>query len=151
MSETYKLQIELDRSLAQTEILIRSPGLSPELKSWIESLESGMGRQLLGYREDGQIELLDLAEILRIYTVDGVVYASCGHRRLRLKQRLYQLEEQLAPMGFVRISQSELVNRQQIRRLDVRYSGSMELELRNGERTFVARRYMTALKRSFGL
>ena len=56
------------------------------------------------------------------------------------------LEEQLREQKFVRISNSELVNVQQIEKLDMSYAGTIQMKMRNGDVTYVSRRFVRKIK-----
>ncbi|MBO6092254.1 MAG: LytTR family transcriptional regulator, partial [Oscillospiraceae bacterium] len=58
----------------------------------------------------------------------------------------YVLEETLHDRGFVRISNSEIVNISQIEKLDMSYAGTIKMFMKNGDETFVSRRYVSKIK-----
>ncbi len=101
--------------------------------------------RIVGYR--GQVsELLSPGRIVRIYAESKKVFVRTAEECYEVKDRLYVLEEQLKEQKFVRISNSELVNVQQIAQLDMSYAGTIRMQMRNGDVTFVSRRYMRKIK-----
>jgi DNA-binding LytR/AlgR family response regulator len=62
------------------------------------------------------------------------------------KKTLREVEEILDSDKFVRISQSEIINIRKVVSFDFSFAGTIGVELKNGERTFVARRRVKYVK-----
>ena len=67
----------------------------------------------------------------------------------RSKKRLYELEEQLG-RSFLRISKSALVHLRYLAGIEAGFGGALLLKMKNGERDYVSRKYLPALKRYLG-
>ena len=85
-------------------------------------------------------------EIVRIYSESKKVYVRTKEDTFEVRDRLYVLEETLGDRGFVRISNSEIVNISQIGKLDMSYTGTIKMFMKNGDETFVSRRYVSRIK-----
>ena len=85
-------------------------------------------------------------EIVRIYSESKKVYVRTKEDTFEVRDRLYVLEESLGDRGFVRISNSEIVNISQIGKLDMSYIGTIKMFMKNGDETFVSRRYVSRIK-----
>lgn len=115
----------------------------------VRALATEEDTELIGYTErEGR--RLSPNEVDCFVVEDECVYAICENERLRIKQRLYQLEEQLSDT-FVRINQSCLVNLRRISRFDTSFSGSLRVTLKNGYTDFVSRRQVKYVKERLGL
>ena len=66
-----------------------------------------------------------------------------------LRCRLYELEERLSDADFVRISNSEIVQKGRILRLDFGLTGTIRLILEGGLETYVSRRYVSRIRKMF--
>ena len=66
--------------------------------------------------------------------------------KLNIKRKLYELEENFKNTSFVRISNSEIVNFNKVKSLDVQGSLSIMLNFKSGEYTYVSRRYIKKIK-----
>ena len=101
--------------------------------------------------KDGQTCILDEDKVLYIDTVDRgtFLYTADGVYESRL--RLYELEEQLAPRDFVRVSKSAIVNFDQVRSLRPDLGGRLRLTLSNGEVVVANRQYVPAIRKKLGL
>ena len=101
-----------------------------------------------GYTED-DIKMLSVSEIECVTVLDGKTYAiDSKNRRYRLKQRLYELEQQL-PSSFIRINKSTLANETCLDRFAVTYAGSVDAVFKCGYTEYVSRRCFSQIKRRF--
>ena len=99
-----------------------------------------------GYTED-EIKMLTVSEIECVTVLDGKTYAiDSKNCRYRLKQRLYELEEQL-PSSFIRINKSTLANETRLDRFKVTYAGSVDAVFKCGYTEYVSRRCFAQIKR----
>lgn len=112
----------------------------------IESLISRYTDRIPGYTED-DIKLLSVSDIECVTVLNGKTFAiDSNNQRYRLKQRLYELEEQL-PSTFIRINKSTLANEAYLDRFKVTYAGSVDAVFRCGYTDYVSRRCFAQIKR----
>ena len=116
----------------------------------VEALMERMAAEhtIEAYSERGQV-LLKQAEIQRIYTQQRRVVAEADGGSYFIRERLYKLEEKLDGNEFVRISNSEIVNRRRIKMLDFGITGTIRLIFRDGTETYVSRRYVPRIRSIF--
>ena len=110
-----------------------------------EAIEKLFELRIVCYRGQ-KSELLSPTQIIRIYSENKKVYVRTAEDCYEVKDRLYVLEEQLKEQRFVRISNSELVNLQQIEKLDMSFAGTIQVRMRNGDVTYVSRRFVRKIK-----
>lgn len=112
----------------------------------IEALISKHTDRIPGYTED-DIKMLSVSQIECITVLDGKTYAiDSKNCRYRLKQRLYELEEQL-PSSFIRINKSTLANEAALDRFTVTVAGSVDAVFKCGYKEYVSRRCFAQIKR----
>ena len=121
-----------------------------KLTDEIERLVSDNSLGLIGYDKNGEGVKLTADEVGCFTAEDSKVYAITEKEKLRLKCRLYQLEE-ILPDNFVKINQSCLANIRKISRFDTSVSGTLLIKFKNGYKDYVSRRQMKAVKERFGL
>lgn len=101
-----------------------------------------------GYTED-EIKMLCISDIECVTVMGGKTYAIDTKKQwYRLKQRLYELEQQL-PASFIRINKSTLANETRLDRFQVTYSGSVDAVFKCGYKEYVSRRCFAQIKRRF--
>ena len=116
-----------------------------EAEALYEAVETLLELRIVGYKGQ-ESEFLLPAEIVRIYSENKKVFARTAEGCYEVKDRLYMLEEQLREQKFVRISNSELVNVQQIEKFDMSYAGTIQVRMKNGDVTYVSRRFVRKIK-----
>ena len=111
-------------------------------------LEHSGQNKITAYTE---YELLQLSfdQIECITVLDGKTYAiDTKGRQLRLKQRLYELEN-LLPANFIRINKSALANEHRLEKFTAAYSGAVNARFKCGYEEYVSRRCFASIKRRF--
>lgn len=104
--------------------------------------------RIAAYTEE-EMKMLTFDQIECITVLDGKTYAiDIRNRKYRLKQRLYELEQQL-PSSFIRINKSTLANEKQIERFATVFSGAVDAVFRCGHREYVSRRCFSEIKRRY--
>lgn len=101
-------------------------------------------------RQQGALRLFDPRHVTRLYASDKYTLLQVKGEDLVLDDSLNSLEERLAPHGFVRVHRGELINLAAVRALH-EASGSIEVELTDGQRARVSRRMVAQLKRRLGI
>lgn len=116
----------------------------------IERLVSDNSLELIGYDQNGEGVKLTADEVCCFTVEDNKIFAITEKERLRIKCRLYQMEEML-PDNFVKINQSCVANIRKISRFDTSVSGTLMIKFKNGYKDYVSRRQLKAVKERFGL
>ena len=141
-----KFKLIIDKA-AEEEVVMTAHQRCP-LVDEIEALISKHTDRIPGYTED-DIKMLSVAEIECVTVLDGKTYAiDSKKRRYRLKQRLYELEQQL-PGSFIRINKSTLANEARLDRFSATYAGSVNAVFKCGYTDYVSRRCFAQIKRRF--
>ncbi len=145
-----EIEIKIDANCAQPRVVIVTDRVTPQIESLVARLQQAEPRLLVGTRQ-GVARVLEAADILRIRTVEGKIYASTRQGEHQLRLRLYELEQQLDQSSFVRISQGEIVNLKEVRGFDLSLAGSVQVTLSDGSVTYVSRRYIPRIRKLLGL
>ena len=142
-----KIKIVVDPT-CEEEVVIFTRERTPLVEE-IERLVSEKPLELLGFTEDTST-ILEYVKVSRFTVESDKIYAYVGAKRYRIKQRLYQIEQQ-APDCFVRIHQSCLANLRQIARFEASYSGTLRVVFKNGDVDYVSRRNVRHVKERLGV
>lgn len=140
-----KIKYDIQEKYEETEIHLCSRERSAELLELRGVLESVLGTKIKVHKNQ-EYKTLAPAEIVRVFSQNKRVYVRTKDECYEVNDRIYSLEEQLQDRGFVRISNSELVNSRQIEKMDMSYAGTIKMHLKNGDETYVSRRYMKKIK-----
>lgn len=131
----------------EEEVLICAHARTPLVEE-IEELVLGHATELFGYTET-EIVSLRPEEIVCFSVEDGKVYALTENQKLRVKQRLYVLEEFLDGR-FIKINQSCIANVKKIKKFEASFAGALTVIFKNGHRDYVSRRQMKIVKERIG-
>lgn len=124
--------------------------MTDEISDLMQRLSKESPQGIVGF--DGNVVLmLEPSEIVRIYAAVGKVFAVTDKKEYVLRMRLYEAEEKLGGKGFVRISNSEIINIKKAKKFDLSTAGTICVSLQNGNVSFVSRRYVSKIKKTLGI
>lgn len=140
-----KIKYDIQKKYNEIEIHLCNNEKNQELIDTYETLESLLDIKIKVYKGQ-ESKVVVPSQIVRIYSENKKVYIRTKDDCFEVKDRIYTLEEQLKEKGFIRISNSEIVNIQQIEKLDMSYAGTIRMYMKNMDETYVSRRYVRKIK-----
>lgn len=144
-----KILLDIQKKYERPELHICYREDSDEIKLLRDRLENFLFGRVTVYGNQ-EARTLPISDIVRIYSENKRVYVRTEQNTFEIRDRLYSLEEKLTDNGFVRISNSEIVNTSQIEKLDMGIVGTIKMYLRNGDITYVSRRYVSTIRKTLG-
>lgn len=144
-----KIEISVDEKAEDLKISVTCKQLTPDVEKIIAALRM-MNHQLTA-RKEGEIYLLDMAQILYIESVDRKCFLCTADEVYESDFRLYELEQRLAEYGFYRVSKSFLIQLQGIQSLRADIDRKIRITMSNGEQIVASRQYAEQLKRRLGV
>ncbi len=144
-----KISININENISDTEIVINSRSLTPEIEKIIATLRI-LDQQMMVIKND-ESYILDVVKIVYIESVDRKTFVYTENDCFESKLKLYEIEEMLCHGGFLRISKACLVNLKYIRSLKSELDRKIRLTLENGEQIIVSRQYADELKHRLGV
>ena len=145
-----QVEIKIDSSYTDPKIIIMTAYMTDEVSSIVKKLSENVSQIIPGYKDE-KIEILEPADLIRIYANSGKVFAVTGKGEYTLQLRLYEAEERLPSNQFIRISNSEIINLKKVNNFDLSFTGTICVKLSNGITTYVSRRYVPKLKKILGI
>ena len=145
-----QVEIKIDDNCIEPRVIIITDKVTDEINDILNALSSKTPEVITGFYND-LAEILSPEDIIRIYSEGGKTFAFANKKEYILRQRLYELEEQLTKHGFVRISNSEIINLKKVRNFDLSLSGTICVTLSDNTTTYVSRRYISRIKQVLGL
>ena len=141
-----QVEIKIDDSCIEPRVIIITDKVNDEINDILNTLSSKTPEIITGFYND-LAEILSPDNIIHIYSAGGKTFASVSKKEYILRQRLYELEEQLTKHSFV----SEIINLKKVRNFDLSLSGTICVTLSDGTATYVSRRYVSKIKKVLGL
>lgn len=144
-----KITIETPKPNEEDEIIIRCRNINEDLMRSICKLKDEENR-ITAY-SDRDILKLRPKDIYYFEAVDNKVFACCEKQVYEVKLKLYEIEETLTHMDFIRISKSVIVNLYKIKSVSPMFNGRFEAKLQNDEKIIISRQYVPVLKKALGI
>lgn len=137
---------EIKPQYEEKEIHVCSAAEDAETKRILSELHTLFDDKIVGISERGDRVGLSPSEIIYFAAEGQKVLAGTEKERFTVPLKLYELEEKLSPLGFVRISKAEIVNSKKIRRLDMSLTGTIKVIMAGGYETYTSRRNVSKIK-----
>jgi DNA-binding LytR/AlgR family response regulator len=144
-----KIIIEEASPGEEDQIIVRCRELDENILKVISELK--MGQKKLAGMKDGNISMIDPANIYYFEGVDNKVFLYCKQNVYETKLKLYEIEKEYKNTNFFRASKSVILNVTKIKSISPAYSGRFEALLFNGETVVISRQYVPELKNKLGL
>ena len=145
-----QLEVKIDSSYIEPKVIILTASMTEDVNIILSKLLN-QTPQIISGSKDNKIEVIEQADLIRIYASNGKVIAATRKGEYALRLRLYEIEERLTPYQFVRISNSEIINLKNVNSFDFSLSGTICVKLADGTATYVSRRYVSKLKKILGI
>ncbi|MCI9433099.1 MAG: LytTR family transcriptional regulator [Oscillospiraceae bacterium] len=139
-----KITLNQDPSFPEPEVIINCPQADEDILRLVAMLRIYQ-RKLLGVL-NGEQHLLDVKDILYIDTTDKKTFLYTETAVYESALRLYELEDGLRELDFLRAGRSVIVNFRKIKSIRPEMGGRMLVTMDNGEQVYVSRQYAGELK-----
>ncbi len=145
-----KVNLFVSRDIEEPHADIHTNELTNNITKAISILESDESNEMLAVKNGSDIALLELSEIYMIRVENKQVKVYLEKTDHVTKKPLYQVEESLSS-DFVRISKTTIVNIRKIQRVAPSLKGLMFIELKNGLKDNISRKYLPEFKQALDL
>lgn len=145
-----KIEVLIDQDCKEPKIIILTDKRTDDINAIIKRLSETYSDTMTAFSERG-VEIIDNKDVIRFYSENKKVFVQTSKGKYTVRARLYELEEKLDSKIFVRISNSEIVNIRKIRNLDTSLTGTICVFLQDDIKTFASRRYVSKIKKKFGI
>lgn len=147
--EQMQVSIHEERALDDILVDVRCPRIDDRVERIVANLEA-FDRRIVG-KEGGSTHLIDAARVLYGEAVDRRVFIYTAEKVFETSLRLYELEDKLASLDFVRVSKQMIVNFNKVKAIRPDLNARLQLVLENGESVIVSRQYSGGIKKKIGL
>ena len=143
-----KVEIKISSDVEEPYVVIYSNTMTDEIAA-IASAFNASGVNITA-TENGRIVVLKPKEIFMVRVENEKTIIYCCKKTYLSSKRLYELEVLLGK-EFMRISKSTLINLNEISSIEPSFNGMMLLELKNGIKDYISRKYLPDFKNYLGL
>ena len=152
-----KVDLFISRDIEEPYAEIHSDSLTPNIQKAMDLLETDgiisgddESNSILAAKKGQDIVLLDFEDIFMIRVEDKQTKVFTEDQDYLVKKPLYQIEENL-DSNFVRVSKATIVNLRKIKRVAPSLKGMMFIELKNGLKDNISRKYLADFKNALDL
>ena len=143
-----KVELNIDKKFEETIVTISANKVNEEIQNLVNYIENK--EDYFTGISDGKVCLLNLEDIIRIYVEDRKVYVVTVEGRFIVRKKLYEMQSMLTK-DFIKISQSEIANIKYIHSLDLGLRGTIVINYKNSDISYVSRRMLKEFKMKLGL
>lgn len=143
-----KVELNIDKKFEETIVTISANKVNNEIQNLVNYIENKED-YLIGVL-DGKVRLLNTEDIIRVYVEDRKVYVVTVEGRFIVRKKLYEVQNTLTK-DFIKISQSEIANVKYIHSLDLGLRGTIVINYKNSDISYVSRRMLKEFKMKLGL
>lgn len=158
-----KLSIIIDSNYVEPLLEIHTAAVSKEVQKIVDTMnlvneenKRTLSKNLfmISAWKNETITFLKPSDIMHIYSCNKKIYAISEDSEYELKYRLYEIEsliEEHSLTQFIRISNTDIVNFDFVRNLDMSLTGAICVNFRNNSKAFVSRRYVSVIREKLGI
>ena len=139
-----KLVINTDEKFNETEITINCSRMNDEIEKLLAAIR--MADMKLTGRKDGQQHIIDARHIIYIESTDKRTFLYTVTDVYESPYKLYELEEKLSGLDFLRASKNCLFNLVHIQSLKSDLEQRLTLTMEGGLKIIVSRQYSGVVK-----
>lgn len=138
-------------------IIIFDPTKLDELVEFLNEIKSTTNHKIkessvLAAKNEDIYELVPIDNIYYFIAEGNFVYCESEKSKVEVKKKLYELEEELAHKGFIRVNKSYIVNILKIKEIIPWFSGRLLLRFKSQkEDVTVSRNYVKSFKNFLGI
>lgn len=141
-----KIKTNISNEFKETSITINTPELSDKIQKIIKYIEdiNLIPKQIIA-NKNNQIYFINLDEIICFFSKNKCIYARTQNDIYKLKYKLYELDNMFNQKNFIRISNSCIVNINQVEYFDISILGTIIVKLKDGTKENVSKRNISTI------
>ena len=143
-----KVELNIDKKFEEIIVTISTNKVNDEIQNLVNYIENKED-YFIGVL-DGKVRLLSTEDIIRVYVEDRKVYVVTVEGKFIVRKKLYEVQNTLTK-DFIKISQSEIANVKYIHSLDLGLRGTIVINYKNSDVSYVSRRMLKEFKMKLGL
>ncbi len=148
MSDLPVIKLIIDEAIETLTVIIKNRERNDDVEGVINAIQTYADKKqpMIQAYFKGSVVMLPQRQIFRVYIVNRKIMIQTSERLYEVRKNLRDLEEVLDQESFIRISQSEILNIKRVKNFDFSSTGTIGVELENGEKTYVSRRRVKEIK-----
>lgn len=138
----FKIRTNISKEFQEVEICINAPERTNELtilENELIQISDNVLTQIIGM-QNNDIFIIDVKDIIVFFSEEKNNFCRTKDGIYRIKEKLYNLEEILSNKDFIRISNSAIININNVRCFNTSIIGSIIVKFKDGTEEKVSKR-----------
>ena len=146
-----RVDMNISESIKEPYAVINTDELTPEIAALAREIAAfGNGRNVIIGNLDERMVIIEPEKIVLIRVESEKVYAVTEDETYRVGKRMYELLEVLGK-EFMQVSKSAAINLSYLESVEPSFNGIMLLNMKNGEKEYISRKYVPGLRKYLGI
>lgn len=143
-----KISTHISSEFKETEIIINAAELTEEIQELITYISNinSTPSQIIGDKNN-KMYFINIEHIVCIFSKEKYNYVRTKEGIYRIKYKLYELEEILNKKDFIRISNSCIININQVENFDISILGTILVNLKDKSQEAVSKRNIVQIRK----
>ena len=146
-----RVDMNISENIKEPFAVIHAGELTPEIAELAREISQfGNGKGVIIGNLDERMVVIDPEHIVLIRVESEKVYIVTDENTYRIGKRMYELLEILGK-DFMQVSKSASINLKYLKSVEPYFNGVMVLNLKDGEKEYISRKFVPQLKKYLGL
>ena len=141
------VRFEQDKSRKDIEVVFTASEEDEQLRSLMNRIRDPFAGTLTVYDSSSSAVKIPETSIVSISTHNKKLDVRTDSAAYELRMPLYEAMKLLHPDAFMQISRYEVINLNKVKRFDFSISGQLQIEMKNGTRTWASRRFISEIRK----
>ncbi len=141
-----KINTNISKEYQETIITVNAPEMNQDIQNLINYISNIniIPNQIVA-NDDNKIYFIDLENIICFFSKNKYNYVRTKEGTYRVRYKLYELEDILKNKNFIRISNSCIINMNQVKYFDTSILGTISVYLKDSTHEVVSKRYVSEI------
>lgn len=141
------ISFEQDKNKKDIDVVFTASEEDDQLKSLMDRVRDPLAGTLTVYDSSSSAVTIPETDIVSISTSNKRLNVTTDSSVYELRMPLYEAMKLLHPDAFMKISRYEVVNLDKVKRFDFSIAGQLQIEMKNGMKTWASRRFISDIKK----
>lgn len=140
------VRLRIDKGRSDIDVLLTAARKDAQVEALMARISDPLAGTLTVIDDNGSTFPLSEDRIISICTDNKKLKVIAEDGAFQMRSSLQEIENELNPGSFLRISRFEIVNLHKVRRFDFSMTGTLRIEMTDGSECWASRRYIRTIK-----
>ncbi len=141
-----KISLDIDPDHEETKVTIHCKEVDASINEILDFLNARNTEFIVG-RDGERQHILKPTEVHYFHSEGDIVLAATADGSFKIKERLYELEQFLPSIQFVRLSKSVIANLYEVSHFESSFNGTLCVYFKSGVKEYASRHYVGKIKK----